>query len=157
MTCNRPTSTSDPKGNTTNYTYNATHGGVLTTTAPAASTGAIRPQARTRYDRLDSSGSVSATGIFRPTGTSSCQTGASPACVGTADELKTTILYGPGLLPSSDTQAAGDNSLLATRYMTYDVAGNLLTVDGPLAGTADTTRYRYNLDRELVGIVGPDP
>ena len=25
--------------------------------------------------------------------------------------------------------------------MTYDAIGNLLTVDGPLTGTADTTRY----------------
>ena len=42
------------------------------------------------------------------------------------------------------TVAAGDNSLSAATAMTYDALGNLLTVDGPLSGTADTTRYRYN-------------
>jgi RHS repeat-associated protein len=41
--------------------------------------------------------------------------------------------------------------------MTYDPLGNLLTVDGPLSGTADTTRYRYNGARQLVGVVSPDP
>jgi RHS repeat-associated protein len=32
-----------------------------------------------------------------------------------------------------------------------------LTEDGPLAGGADTTRWRYDLDRAVVGVVGPDP
>jgi hypothetical protein len=41
--------------------------------------------------------------------------------------------------------------------MTYDAVGNLTTVDGPLAGTADTTRAIYNLDRELVGVMEADP
>ena len=33
----------------------------------------------------------------------------------------------------------------------------MLTVDGPLAGSADTVRYRYNMARERIGVVGPDP
>ena len=41
--------------------------------------------------------------------------------------------------------------------MTYDGAGNLLTVDGPLAGTADTASARYNAVREVIGVVSPDP
>jgi RHS repeat-associated protein len=41
--------------------------------------------------------------------------------------------------------------------MTYDVIGNLTYVDGPLSGTADTTAYRYNQDREPVGLISPDP
>jgi hypothetical protein len=39
--------------------------------------------------------------------------------------------------------------------MTYDCNGDLLTVDGPLSGTADTARYRYNSAREVVGVLGP--
>ena len=35
--------------------------------------------------------------------------------------------------------------------------GNLLTVDGPLAGDADTTRYRYDAARRLVAVISPDP
>ena len=48
-------------------------------------------------------------------------------------------------------------SLTATMAVTYDAAGNLLTLDGPLAGTADTIRYRYDAGKRLVGIVGPAP
>ncbi len=157
LTCNQPSSTTDAKGNTTDYSYDTTHGGLLTVTAPPPTTGTTRPQSRMSYTRLAASGSSSGTGIFRPTGTSICQTGSAPSCVGTADEVKTTIAYGQGLLPSSVSTGAGDGSLTATQAMTYDVAGNLLTVDGPLSGTADTTRYRYNLNRELVGVIAPDP
>ena len=41
--------------------------------------------------------------------------------------------------------------------MTYDALGNLLTVDGPLSGAADTVRMRYDARRRVVGIVSPDP
>src|SRR5688572_8038658 len=33
-TCNKPTSSTDARGKVTDYTYNATHGGILTLTAP---------------------------------------------------------------------------------------------------------------------------
>ena len=35
-TCNQPNWTKDAKGNQTDYTYDTTHGGVLTVTAPGA-------------------------------------------------------------------------------------------------------------------------
>ena len=41
--------------------------------------------------------------------------------------------------------------------MTYTNWGDVNTVDGPLAGTADTTRYYYDAGRRLTGVVGPDP
>jgi RHS repeat-associated protein len=158
VTCNRPTSTTDARNHTTNYTYDPTHGGVTSIKAPLpTSTSTVRPETRISYTRLNASGSPSSTGIFRATGTSTCQIGSAPSCVGTADEVETTIAYGQGLLPSSISKGAGNGSLTATQAMTYDIAGNLLTVDGPLSGTADTTRFRYNLDHELVGVVGPDP
>jgi RHS repeat-associated protein len=157
VTCNKPTNTTDPRGKVTNYSWDTTHGGLLSATSPAAAAGTNRPETRIIYSRLDGNGTASASGIFVPTGSSACQTGIAPSCVGTADEVKTTITYGYGLLPSSISRGSGNASLTATSAMSYDDAGNLLTVDGPLAGTADTTRLRYNLDRELVGIVGPDP
>lgn len=155
--CNQPNSVTDARGNTTDFTYDPTHGGLLTVTAPAPTSGAVRPQTRITYSRRGSNGSESATGVFVPTESSTCQTGSAITCVGTADEVKTTVDYGYGLQAVSVESGAGDNSPKAVRAMTYDVAGNLLTVDGPLAGDADTTRLRYNLNRELVGIVGPDP
>lgn len=157
VTCNRPISTTDPRGNTTNFSYDQTHGGALVVTAPAPAVGGTRPETRISYARLGATGVPSAAGIFRPVQISACQTGSAPGCVGTAHETRSTIAYGQGLLPSSFTQAAGDGSVSATVSMTYDDAGNLLTVDGPLAGAADVTRFRYNFNRELIGIVGPDP
>lgn len=156
-TCNRPVSTTDPRGNVTDYTWDASHGGLLSVTAPAPTTGANRPQTRVSYSRLDANGNASSSGIIVPTGSSTCQTGVAPGCLGTANELKITIAYGYGLQPSSISRAAGNNSIVATQTAAYDAVGNLLTLDGPLSGTADTTRYRYNLNRELVGAVRPDP
>jgi len=131
-TCNQPNWTKDAKGNQTDYTYDPTTGNVLTVTSPAA-TG----------------------GVQLLTGTSTCQTTAS--CVGTAEEVRTTIGYNSNLLPTTVTKAAGDNSLTATTTIGYDDVGNVQTVDGPLSGTADTTTYRYDADRERVGAISADP
>lgn len=153
--CNRPNSTTDARSNVTDYTYDTTHGGLLTVTAPAPASGAVRPQTRYSYTRLDANGAASASGVFRLTGTSACQTTAS--CAGAADEVKSTITYGQNQNVASVSVGAGDNSLTATNAFTYDEVGNRLTVDGPLAGTADTTRYRYDDARQLVGVVSSDP
>jgi RHS repeat-associated protein len=168
VTCNKPTSTTDARGNTADYTYDTTHGGLLTVTAPAPTTGATRPQARYGYSQLqayfDTGSGIVASGepVWVLTSTSACQTGAS--CSGTADEVKTTIGYGPqttgtgnNLLPASVSKGAGDASLTATTAIAHDDVGNVASVDGPLAGSADTTTYRYDSDRERVGAVSPDP
>jgi RHS repeat-associated protein len=168
-TCNQPTSTTDARGNTTDYTYDSTHGGLLTATAPAPTTSAVRPENRIAYTALqayykNSGGSIVASGtsIYLPTSTSACQTGSS--CSGTGDEATTSISYGPqsagtanNLLPVSSSSGNGNGSLTATSAATYDSIGNLLTVDGPLSGTADTSRIRYDAVRRTVGIVSPDP
>ena len=167
-TCNQPNTTTDAKGNVTDYTYDTTHGGVTSVKAPAPSTGAIRPETRYSYASLQAyyniGGSVVASGqpVYRLTGISTCQTTAS--CAGTADEVKTTISYGPqavgtgnNLLPVSVSKGAGNGSLTATTTIGYDDIGNRVSVDGPLSGTADTTTYRYDAARQLVGVISPDP
>ncbi|HEY1606692.1 MAG TPA: RHS repeat-associated core domain-containing protein [Allosphingosinicella sp.] len=165
--CNSPTATTDARGNTTNYTWDDTTGALLTVTLPAPTTGAVRPQTRYGYSTAqayykNSSGTIVASGqnMTLLTSTSQCQTTSS--CSGTADEMKTTIGYGStgvanNLLPVSVSTGAGDGSLTATTAQTWDNVGNLSTVDGPLSGTADTTMYRYDADREQIGVVGPDP
>jgi RHS repeat-associated protein len=152
--CNQPNSTTDGRGNSTNHTYDLTHGGLLTVTAPQPTLNAAQPKATFSYDRFAANGAPSATGVVKMTGTSTCRTLAS--CAGGPDEVKATIGYGSNLLAVSTTSGAGDNSLLATSTMTYDANGNLLTVDGPIAGSGDTVRYRYDV-RRLVGTVSPDP
>lgn len=149
-TCNQPNTTTDARGNVTDYSYDATHGGILSVTQPAPSAGAVRPQTRYSYT------AVGGQPVYLPAGTSVCQTGAS--CVGTADETKTTITYeASNLRPISETQGDGTGALSATTAMTYDGIGNLTSVDGPLAGAGDTTTFRYDAARQRVGTIAPDP
>src|SRR5205085_11451362 len=86
--CNKPNSTTDARGNVTDYTYDGTHGGVLTVTRPAPSAGAVRPQVRYSYSQLTSaSGDL----VYELTGVSSCQPTSS--CTGGSDETKAVIAY----------------------------------------------------------------
>ena len=153
--CNQPNWTKDAKGNQTDYTYDTTHGGVLTVTAPAPTAGAARPQTRITYVRVNSSGVEGSAGLFKPKTISTCQTLAS--CAGTADEAKTTFVYGNNQNVASVTNAIGDGSVSATSAFTYDAAGNVTSVDGPLAGTADQTVAAYNAARQPIWQIGPDP
>ncbi len=166
--CHKPLSVTDARGNVTNYSYDATHGGLLTVTSPAPTSGAVQPQTRISYSPLqawykNSAGTlVAGSPIYLPVTTSQCATTAS--CSGTADEVKTTTGYQAGgaslasnLLPLTVTSGAGDGSLSATTTMTYDQYGDLETVNGPLAGSADTTRTYYDAMRQVVGVIEPDP
>ena len=80
----------------TDYTYDATHGGLLTVTLPAPTVGAVRPQTRYGYTLIS--------GKYRLTSVSACQTTAS--CADTADEVKTTLAYdGNGNVTSASSGA----------------------------------------------------
>ena len=166
--CNKPNWTKDALANQTDYTYDATHGNVLTVTQPAAIAGGTRPQIRYSYTSLQAyynkgSGVVaSGQAAYRLTGISTCLTSAT--CSGAAEEAKTVIGYGPqttgvgnNLLPVSVTQSSGDNAISATTALAYDAIGNLISVDGPLSGTGDTTVYVYDAIRRPLGVMGADP
>lgn len=177
LTCNKPDWVRGPRSASptdttyeTDYVYDSATGFVTSVTSPAPTTGAVRPQARYGYTALyayykqSSGGSpiVAPAPIYKQTAISTCATTSS--CSGGSDELKTTIDYGPqtsgtpnNLLAVSVSSGAGNGSLTATTTAVYDMVGNLYTVDGPLSGTDDTTRYRYDAVRQLVGAVGPDP
>lgn len=167
--CNQPNWTKDALGNQTDYTYDNTHGGVLTVTRPAPSSGAPRPQVRYSYTPLqayykNSSGSIVASGqsVYMITGISTCLN--SGSCAGAAEEQKTTLGYGTfangtpnNLLVQSKSVAAGDSSVITTTAMSYDNIGNLASVDGPLSGSGDTTTYKYDANRRPVGAINPLP
>ena len=161
-TCNQPNWTKDALGNQTDYTYDAVHGGVLTVTLPAGADG-VRPQTRYAYAQTptyakdSANATVQIGAIWTLSSISECSTGA--ACAGTANESKTIIARSPNanLLPASVTRSAGDGSLSVTTTMSYDSVGNLSTLDGPLAGAADSVRLVYDAARQQVGTIGPDP
>jgi RHS repeat-associated protein len=143
-TCNRPITTTDARGFVSDYTYDPTHGGVLTETGPADPSG-VRPQIRSSY--------VQGGGIYRLSGTSACATLAS--CAGTADELLTSVAYGTAnFLPLSITRTTGTGTPSATSSATYDTLGNAVTATDPLG----RTEYQfYDLDRRATGLIGADP
>lgn len=164
ITCNSALSVTDPRGFTTDFTYDATHGGLLSATSPAPTLAAVRPQARYAYTSLTASyrqssggGLVAGPAVYKLTSSSACATLAS--CAGGADEIISSIGFSGSnnLLPTSATNGAGNGSLSAVTQFNYDDVGNLLTIDRPIAGTADTTRFRYDIARQNTGVIGPDP
>lgn len=139
-TCNQPTAAVDGRGAQTDYTYDATHGGVLTETLPAVN--GVRPQRRYAYDQFyayvlnASSVLVQASSpVWMPTKISECRTSAS--CTGGADEVVTSFEYGAvgtvnRLLVRGKVVTSGGVSL-RTCY-SYDQLGNQISVTTPRAG-----------------------
>ncbi|BEV12126.1 hypothetical protein ATDW_26220 [Asticcacaulis sp. DW145] len=165
--CDKPLRIIDPKGAQTDYTYDATHGGVLTETGPADANG-VRPQTRYTYTPLyakikDANGNlVNAEGpIHKLTKVSTCKTAtaANPAsCVGTADEQVKEYAYNHNnLLMTSETVRSGDNSVSATTSYTYDYVGNVTSVDGPRTDVDDRSYTTWDVLRRKVFEIGPDP
>lgn len=145
-TCNKPQWTKDAKGNQTDFGYNLTTGMVTSVTAPADVNG-VRATTNYTYTALN--------GVQVLTGISTCRTAAS--CTGSANEKKASIGYNSNGLPTTVTIQAGDNSISSTTTNSYDDAGNIASIDGPLAGSDDSIVYRYNANRERVGMVSGDP
>lgn len=168
-TCNRPTSVTDGRGYVTDYTYDSSHGGILTITRPPPTPGTVRPQVRFSYAAQtayykNSAGVIApaTTSVTLPTSTSQCIVGVAPACLGTLDEARTTLTYGAAgiannLVSTVVSDGSGDGSLTATTLLSYTPNGDILTVDGPLSGSADTTYFRHDAGRQLIGLIGPDP
>ncbi|MDI1325557.1 MAG: hypothetical protein PSV23_02035 [Brevundimonas sp.] len=167
VTCNRPLTTTDARGGVTDYTWDSTHGGLLTMTSPAPTGGADRPQTRVSYGSFyaymkNGYGGIAAwpSPVILPTQASACATGTS--CANASNEVRTTIAYGStgvanNLAPTAVSQGSGANPSMAVTTVTYTAKGDVETVDGPLAGAADTTSYRYDTARQLIGAIGPDP
>ncbi|WP_338445660.1 RHS repeat-associated core domain-containing protein [Pelagerythrobacter marensis] len=163
LKCNKPNYTIDERGKRTDYTYGAAHGLVTRVQRPAPASGQPRPTIDYSYSSLyakkrGSGGSLlnQLTPQWKMTLIRTCATAAT--CSGTANEQRVAIAYDtPNLLPSSVTVSSGDGAISATTAFAYDGRDNLISEDGPLPGSADTTHYFYDtLDRRR-GIIGPDP
>lgn len=148
-TCEKPVTTTDANGNITSYTYDATHGGVLTETGPALN--GVQPQKRHEYAQRyswvkNSTGTYvqSATPVWVKARERHCRTTAASGsgCAGGAvDEVVTDYDYGPNSGPNTlllrgvvvtAANAAGTLESLRTCY-TYDVHGNRISETKPLA------------------------
>ena len=145
--CSKPTSTTDARGNVTNFVYDTTHGGVLTETGPAPTAGAPRPETRHEYAQRyawlanGSGGYVqAATPIWVQTATSLCRTSAATGnpCATAGDEVRTTYDYGPDsgpntLLLRGQTVTSTDNGVTTTLRTCYgyDALGRRISETQP--------------------------
>lgn len=184
--CTKPTSITDAMGNTTSFTYDPVHGGILSETGPAVfdplapidlvNGQLVHPQTRYVYAQLtpyikNSAGAlIASTPVWRLTQTSSCRsaTATNPAsCVGTNLETTTDFEYNsPNLFLTKKTVRSGTanpslpysaTNLWESTAYTYDDVGNLVAVDGPRIDVDDKTYTTYDLLRRPVYEIGADP
>lgn len=135
--CNKPDYVIDANGGRTDFTYDASHGGILTEALPADSVG-IRAVRRYGYQQLSatymgSDGQMMAgSPIWKRVWMKECRSVS--ACAGTAEEITTTYEYGENLLLRSVVVSA-DGAVRRTCYG-HDVRGNLIRETKPGAGLA---------------------
>ncbi len=145
VTCNKPNWVKDANGNQTDFTYDPTHGGVLTVTAPADMHG-VRPQTRYHYIQRyawvkSSSGSYvhASSPVWLLDHESFCRTGAASGdgCAITGDEVVTSYDYGPDSGPNNlllhGKVVTGDGQSLRACY-SYDRFGHKISETKPRAG-----------------------
>ena len=166
ITCNRPLTTTDAAGNVTNYTYDQTHGGITQVELPPADTGDPRATTVIEYTTAQARYRDSATtwtnsaNITVPLRSRQCRTAAT--CSGTANEAVVEAAY-PSASVANNLQAAsvtsklGDGTEAATSAFTYNDLGQVVSVDGPLSGTQDTSYAIYEDSGRMLGSVSADP
>lgn len=148
FTCNSPLWTKDAKGNQTDYTYDALHGGILSKTSPAPEAGGIRPQTRFNYVQhsawvKNASGQFvqSVDPIWLLESERFCRTGAAlgNGCAVAGDEVVTSYDYGPNSGPNNlflrGMVVTVDGQSRRSCYA-YDRNGNRISETQPAAGLA---------------------
>lgn len=163
VTCNKPTSVTDGNGNTSTFTYDPTHGGVLTATGPAVTDvqgqGSVQPQTRYTYVQrsawyLSSAGTMTkdphpiwvlATESYCVTGPPA---GSGSGCSLPQDEVLTSYDYGPdsgpnNLLVRGKTVTAPSNGQTVTLRTCYghDLQGNKIWETSPNAQPSSCPSY----------------
>ena len=143
--------TTDARGNVTDYTYDSTHGGVLTVTAPAP-TGTTRPQTRYIHELTN--------GEYQLTAVSACASGTASSWWHRQRNADGRRVRRAG---QCHQRRASQWQYQRHRRGQRDEHDDLYEHGGPCdgrwstSGTADTTRYRYNTGRQPIGVIGPDP
>ena len=145
--CNKPNWVRDPLGNQTDYTYDPSHGGILSEMQSAPLPGAARPLTLTTWVQIygwakNSSGAMvrSAYPIWRVATKTVCQTVAgsnNPMCDAASRQTVTTFQYGASatryaLLVKGKAVSSG-GPVLRTCY-DYDIYGRVMSETAPNAG-----------------------
>ena len=143
VACYRPDYTIDARGYRTDYSFDPDHGGMLTKLEPAASNGLRRLTTMT-YTTIN--------GLARLQRVSVC---AGAECGTVAEQVTEYTYWGNTSLPQTVTVTNGARSLTQVTSYNYDDAGYLVSEDGPLAGSLDTTYYRYDNAGRKTWQIGP--
>ena len=148
ITCSKPATVTDANGNVTSWTYDSTHGGVLTQTMPAV--GGVHPVVRYSYAqhyawiKYGSAYITAGAPVWLPATTRTCRTSATAgnACAaGASDEVVTTYEYqaGNSSTPSNlllkGVAVTADGQTLRTCYG-HDAHGRRISETAPNANLA---------------------
>lgn len=146
INCAKPTSMTDAKGAVSNFSYDTTHGGLLTDMKPAPTVGAARPLVIKTYTQKyayvkDSGGSLvpAATPVWVPATDTQCQTVAgsnAPTCDPSGPQMVTTYEYGANGTADNllvrGVAVTADSQTLRTCYG-YDASGRKISETKPAA------------------------
>jgi len=142
LLCYRPVWTQDALGRQTDYAYDAN--GLLKERIDPADASGVRRKTCIAYT---TAAPYRAIATWVVASTSACGSASSQSIRSETDYWNSTFL------PSAQRRYGG-STVLTTTY-SYDNAGRLLEVDGPLAGTDDTAYYRYDAVGRKIWEVGP--
>ncbi len=147
------------------YTYDPTHGGVLTVTLPADQNG-LRRRTYDVYTSYDTGNGL----IYRLAQSQTCGLGAAQLSLTTCPAAMTTAVtttsYGTAstapytyktLQPYQVTLTDGASSLSQTTTYGYDVIGNVTVIDGPRTDVDDRSYKTYDADRRVIFEIGVLP
>lgn len=146
INCAKPTSMTDAKGAVSNYTYDTTHGGLLTDMKPAPTAGAARPLVVKTYTQKyaymkDGGGLLvpAATPVWVPATDTQCQTVAgssTPTCDPSGPQMVTAYEYGANGTADNllvrGIAVTADGQTLRTCYG-YDTSGRKMSETKPAA------------------------
>ncbi len=142
LQCYRPTAVEDGNGKTTDYTF-ATHGGMLTKLEPAGKNGQRRETTNV-YETVN--------GLKRLKTTTVCP---EDSCSGKLKQVQKYTYWGNTFLPKTVTVTDGNGAVTSVTTNNYDTKGQLVSVDGPLAGSGDTSYTRYDSIGRKTWEIGP--
>ncbi len=145
--CFRPDWSRDALGNQTDYTYYS-HGGLHTRIEPADAQG-YRRKTINVYEHVH--------GLYRLQSQEVCGESATEGSSCGTDQSQVTVYtyWQTTFLPETVTQTNGARTLAATTTYSYDDAGRITMMDGPLPGTGDATYYENDAVGRRTWEIGP--
>lgn len=169
-TCNQPASRQDANGNITSYAYLASGTGQLQrTTGPviAPQSGGVAGSAQADLCYTSFTGSnggaislLSATiekvdGTVNRVKSFAYNTLANHFELQTATADPATTYLPPSNAGGACTTAAATGALALATGFSFDAAGNVRSIDGPIPGSSDVTTYTFDSSRRLTTIASP--